>query len=818
MADPQTSSDLNPSSYFTGLPKFSAIRWIRSELPFLPFTPSADIHHNHLFRALHLDVDTMSIIEEKEDEVALFTLRSDLKKEWDYHERMLRKVLQKLIRVSELPPSDGFRFWSYPRQYGYQKRYASARKCRRQVLASRDAFSPLVSAIIFYVRSLQHRFRQLGYADDRWWSTVVEDEGINIVWFSTWVEIFVTSADLKSGPSGVGGVLDAREAEKNGLLSYLPVYRAAKIPVYIYWGEDGAYLSERMSSALRTLAPNRIALELARSDSAVGGSTKERVNYPEPVSSVVRYQDGSRIYNSVHDYFAVRLKLRDQIMGIETLEQRVQREDREMHAFEDGWPTKAAKVYVWEEVDGGFTRTLLCRAERSDVWEDFTPNQRRYDSIRNEWDLFKGFSPQEVADDWDEESFGSMLVDDGAVFGADTAEIEDPLQVFEEDVEADEEPGEVIDAILPFLFSEEDTVPRYSESEKTLLDIARNRYGFQDQFDVLNQSELLACRMQWQKVHRMFGFTSADASSVVKDHLTYFAYEFSGANPPLKSPLLDLSSKGPRVPCVRLIEAPEPWYIIADMGASYVVAVSDATTVLEARRRNWPSTSVAVAHLLIEAGLPFHTFRIGTPVSVPRPLRMYSQLGYRSLHYSFTSWDYNAYVCQRNAFLRSGRGRAALMMGGIVARLARSVVDVDEVLCEHVEPEGYLVVGVESKEDVGGLDGCGYWDHALSQDEVNLICGVYDVSTGVTDRSGAPQLSQKSWWPRPHSWALSGLNTGFWSPEAEAWFSKRLESISEERAVPYTHTQWKHNIKFSKETVSLAKNIEKISKEYLRSV
>ncbi|KAJ7132400.1 hypothetical protein C8R44DRAFT_537595, partial [Mycena epipterygia] len=64
--------------------------------------------------------------------------------------------------------------------------------------------------------------------------------------------------------------------------------------------------------------------------------------------------------------------------------------------------------------------------------------------------------------------------------------------------------------------------------------------------------------------------------------------------------------------------------------------------------------------------------------STHHPVR-YSGLGFRPANYKPDLQDYHTYVSIRRQFLRSPRGRAALLYGGIVGRLARSVVSEDEV-------------------------------------------------------------------------------------------------------------------------------------------
>ena len=51
-----------------------------------------------------------------------------------------------------------------------------------------------------------------------------------------------------------------------------------------------------------------------------------------------------------------------------------------------------------------------------------------------------------------------------------------------------------------------------------------------------------------------------------------------------------------------------------------------------------------------------------------------------------------------------------------------------------------------------------------------------------------------SWWPQDSAWNKSGINLGYWSPDAENWFRKRLDEIHSDNAAVRlrTQTHWKN--------------------------
>ncbi|KAJ7732598.1 hypothetical protein DFH07DRAFT_968358 [Mycena maculata] len=73
---------------------------------------------------------------------------------------------------------------------------------------------------------------------------------------------------------------------------------------------------------------------------------------------------------------------------------------QELHASKGGAPgKKGARVFIWDEEDGGFfIRRVFNRTDAADCWDEFTPNQRIYNSFSNQWDLCTALAPSEEAE------------------------------------------------------------------------------------------------------------------------------------------------------------------------------------------------------------------------------------------------------------------------------------------------------------------------------------------------------------------------------------------------------------------------------------
>ncbi|KZP02660.1 hypothetical protein FIBSPDRAFT_666587, partial [Athelia psychrophila] len=157
-------------------------------------------------------------------------------------------------------------------------------------------------------------------------------------------------------------------------------------------------------------------------------------------------------------------------------------------------------------------------------------------------------------------------------------------------------------------------------------------------------------------------------------------------------------------------------------------------------------------------------------------------LGWRMEHYLPSAADYIAYEAHRHAFLRSDRGRAAILQGGIVWRLAYDSVD------EEIIRHGPYDIRTSTYNHFDG-DLQGSWDDKLTDEELDLICGVYKVRTGQ-----GIQGSDCSWWPKQSTWEGSGLNIGCWTPDCERWYQRRLELLRGGKETLKTAKQWREAV------------------------
>ncbi|KIJ49397.1 hypothetical protein M422DRAFT_160667, partial [Sphaerobolus stellatus SS14] len=105
-----------------------------------------------------------------------------------------------------------------------------------------------------------------------------------------------------------------------------------------------------------------------------------------------------------------------------------------------------------------------------------------------------------------------------------------------------------------------------------------------------------------------------------------------------------------------------------------------------------------------------------------------------------------------------------------------------------------------------------FWDDSLTEEEIDILCGVYRLQTG-----NGNQESYVSWWPRPSAWRGSGLNVGYWSPACESWFKRRLEQIQNGTAEMRSAKRWKSSLVLLRKQAKIAQTNELLASDWIKS-
>ena len=266
----------------------------------------------------------------------------------------------------------------------------------------------------------------------------------------------------------------------------------------------------------------------------------------------------------------------------------------------------------------------------------------------------------------------------------------------------------------------------------------------------------------------------------------------------------------------------------------WALVVADPATALQCARSEWGPEKFDIARELLGRGIRFNTMEPlnVNPRNLRKRLRRCPGLGYRQVGYKPDLLDYKSYEELRDRFLRQPFGRAALLEGGIVWRLSLEALGIAPAL------DGPATDAIAYGIHTAAVDSSGrtftLYDDALSEEETDLICGVYKIYTGIcltivlfllTDpfflvQGRGTQTMDGSWWPKPRIFEKSGLFWGYWTPKCEAWFQGRLRDILAGNATVISGNQWRISaIRFQQSQASrLVTANSKHSAEYLQAL
>ncbi|PBK93208.1 hypothetical protein ARMGADRAFT_1080361 [Armillaria gallica] len=247
---------------------------------------------------------------------------------------------------------------------------------------------------------------------------------------------------------------------------------------------------------------------------------------------------------------------------------------------------------------------------------------------------------------------------------------------------------------------------------------------------------------------------------------------------------------------------------------SYRLIVYRATDVLHCLRLREAVCLDDFVEELCRYGVRFSTCVEGNMVRL-RQKRFQDAIPYRPVGFQPDLSDYAYYVRKRRALLEDPAvARAALMHGGLIWRIAM----------EHIPDPDFILSG--SGQDTSRyrvchrIQGVGkpdfdIWEETLSEDQIDLLCGVYRVYRSA---EGSPKFTQDlSWFPRRCSFRNSGLDLGHWSPDAENWYQRRIQMYltGDPKGCCLNQSEWKNAIRLWRNTSRTFKGIEIVSRAFV---
>ncbi|KAI0740292.1 hypothetical protein C8Q76DRAFT_608364 [Earliella scabrosa] len=136
--------------------------------------------------------------------------------------------------------------------------------------------------------------------------------------------------------------------------------------------------------------------------------------------------------------------------------------------------------------------------------------------------------------------------------------------------------------------------------------------------------------------------------------------------------------------------------------------------------------------------------------------------------------EYRNYEVRARALLNTPRGRAALLQGGIIWRIAMELLGQDAIERAISGPSSDC--HLYGKEFMPPSRQLPCYDDQLTEDEMSLIIGAYVIP----HRQGRWQNRQPvtvSWWPSRKQWERYYGAAGYWTPACETWFLTRLDGM-----------------------------------------
>ena len=494
---------------------------------------------------------------------------------------------------------------------------------------------------------------------------------------------------------------------------------------------------------------------------------------------------GQRIGETWKAYLSRMAKKREERLAAEPDSAKESRESREAAQSKHPCPgrgSKAPVVWHWKADDetGFRIRTRVSRQMVPDIWSEYTNTQRTYNSLANEWDICTELDPDAAPEsfdsDEDNDDYYGIEVDSMPISlpqadlpssfpahhlitpaphsptshqpAAVTSHTLAPLAPSQQPIaQSNITSAPSSSAAMPLQplqwriehadnFNHPSTVSRLLIPDHTT-ETFHERYGFVD--PGINRSEF-EFQINWGTMLKILGRQDAVIQRRLHAPISHFVERMISAQHNRLGDLWDLSPDcysrmvdhaNPELRVTRVVDM-QVRYILSARRASnndvpWQLVLDDAATVLECLRQRRMSIC-AIAAYLFSSGRPFST-RIRREECRRSPFKFppVVTLGWRPPSHRPTTYEYNYYEEIRTSFFRHPHSRAAAYKkGGIIWRLSLESTDmlIDETVLGGPSDE------VLSHGSCIGSDET-LWDDDVSENEMDLICGVYKVFTGT---------------------------------------------------------------------------------------
>jgi hypothetical protein len=399
-----------------------------------------------------------------------------------------------------------------------------------------------------------------------------------------------------------------------------------------------------------------------------------------------------------------------------------------------------ARVFYWmKSNEQGFRiRTEIPQNNVERVWSSYGPEQKRYTPFFHEWDICSDFDP------FDDQEMDYSDGNEELEHSLDTPDQFSPEQILVSNALA----ADVYIEDLQASYSSLACYPKESamalvKANDDFESILYTRYGL----SVTNGHVSVATCDSVHFQRRALGDNSTllhdewdPTLECLVDHLSVSSLELPSQVPWLDRDVFDMDTMKALFSATHLTVTPfydSQKVLLYDMrhknqakdGPEWTLVVQDATTALQCLRTQWGKHGIlSLALELAQRAIPFKTLVSSDTPSVesdPEP-RYDVGLGWRPQSWKPGLCEYRLYESIQDKFFNQEHSRAAFLAGGIVWRLAVEsvgIIDMDRIW----NVSSYALMRFHHTSNYLGYA----YDDYLAEDEEDLICGVYNVSTGM---------------------------------------------------------------------------------------
>lgn len=577
-----------------------------------------------------------------------------------------------------------------------------------------------------------------------------------------------------------------------------------------------------------------------------------------------KQEDYHLLYNDYKEFFEVRERRRTELERVQTPKQRQQCASRKANP-----PIKSVNMYEWKKIQtsGGkvvYVRTRVVKRKNETVYFSYGSHERRYDPFNNEWDFCKEFS-------------GKSPVITGYT-GSDSEEDDDGFSYPIPSNEASRLEVSSPEAVRPHTPSRKSPGPRTPlpslPGPSTPPGTPPTDINFHSSMDVdppceeegssFHSSDMLVTLqrvygyvptmgipvkalipLSWEHIPVTLGFTSkssfADVQDQDKDGIRLFIHRLLKDYGNIPGDLDDLNDAS-FAPLTTLFD----WkHITRTPGGLFVfhtplssaccwsLGVKSASVAIYVCRLILSNplihTILTVAHHLLSRCIRFQTLlRVESTTQDKCLSKIYSPDSFRREDYRFTELDFDSAMLHSKNILQRGGGRAAMLRGGILSRIAQEFLSLDGVLDG---PSAEVTVHRTGFVTPAEWEGYSYWDDDLTEHEIAIVIGTYSMYTGeylfifnaivlINLIGNGDQTTIVSWFPPPSLWEHSDCGLGWleWREKAEKFFLQILSDNRSGKGQPISKAAWRNRVRGHVNNRLVTANNEKRCLSYLEKI